>query len=323
MEVNFSVFFGLAVQLYESTLVADRTPFDAWMESGHFNPGFGPDELAGLNVFVNEGACIECHAGPELTKASIRAAQSGAAAIRAMNAAQGATLYDAGFYNIGITPTTDDLARGDRDPILGQPLAFSRQSLFQRLQFNPMGFPIFGDDTLPAVAEDSNQAVCDDTNGDGLCSADEAITPEFQRVAVDGAFKTPGLRNVELTGPYFHNGGVATLRQVVQFYNRGGNFCDFNSKDLDANIKPLDLTAKQERQLVAFMVSLTDPRVKYQTAPFDHPELRLPANGLDAYGQKRLPPVGSWGSFNGLKPFLNLDPQDAIFTPEGVCTITP
>ncbi|HET8708502.1 MAG TPA: cytochrome-c peroxidase, partial [Pseudomonadales bacterium] len=143
----------------------------------------------------------------------------------------------------------------------------------------------------------------------------------FQRVAVDGAFKTPGLRNVELTGPYFHNGGVATLRQVVQFYNRGGNFCDFNATDLDPNIKALNLSAQQEQQLVKFLVSLTDPRVKFQMAPFDHPELHLPADGLDEVGSKRLEPVGVWGSFNGLKPFLNLNPQDAIFTPDGICVI--
>ena len=43
------------------------------------------------------------------------------------------------------------------------------------------------------------------------------------RVAVDGSFKVPTLRNVELTGPYFHNGGYATLEQVVDFYSRGGN----------------------------------------------------------------------------------------------------
>jgi hypothetical protein len=39
----------------------------------------------------------------------------------------------------------------------------------------------------------------------------------------DGASKTPGLRNVALTPPYFHTGGSATLRQVLDFYNRGGD----------------------------------------------------------------------------------------------------
>jgi cytochrome c peroxidase len=39
-----------------------------------------------------------------------------------------------------------------------------------------------------------------------------------------GAFNVPSFRNVELTGPYMHNGGMATLEEVLEFYNRGGNF---------------------------------------------------------------------------------------------------
>ena len=42
-------------------------------------------------------------------------------------------------------------------------------------------------------------------------------------VAADGTFKIPGLRNVELTAPYFHNGGELTLLDVVKFYARGGD----------------------------------------------------------------------------------------------------
>jgi hypothetical protein len=92
---------------------------------------------------------------------------------------------------------------------------------------------------------------------------------------LDGAFKTSGLRNVELTGPYMHNGSMATLRQVVDFYNRGGNFANAN---LDSQIRPLGLTSAQEEALVAFMQGLTDPRVVLQQAPFDHPSLCV-ANG--------------------------------------------
>jgi hypothetical protein len=153
-----------------------------------------------------------------------------------------------------------------------------------------------------------------------VCDPNETIKPAFQRVAVDGAFKTPGLRNVEFTGPYFHNGGVATLRQVVQFYNRGGNFCRLNSKDLDVDIRPLRLLPFQERELVAFLLSLTDQRVKHQRAPFDHPELLLPVDGLAASGTVRIDAVGAAGSRSALDTFLDLDPQDAIFTPSGSCS---
>jgi len=319
MEANFSLFFGLAIQLYEATLVADRSGFDRWMESGDFNPAFGRKELSGLNLFVNQGECVQCHAGPELSKASVRSARQGADVIRAMPVAQGAALYDNGYYNLGVTPTTDDLGRGDMD-IFGQPLAFSRQSLFQRFGIFEMDFDIFGNENIAARAEETGEPVCNDANGNGRCESTETIHPAFQRVAVDGAFKTPGLRNVELTGPYFHNGGMATLRQVVQFYNRGGNFCTFNQRDLAPRIKPLGLSSSQEQSLVAFLVSLTDQRVKYQQAPFDHPELRMPKDGLDASGARTLAPVGAFGAPQPLTTFLQLSPQDSIYVPSGVCS---
>jgi cytochrome c peroxidase len=319
MEANFTLFFGLSVALYEATLVADRTPFDLWMETGFFNPGFGRKELAGLNLFANEGKCLDCHAGPELTKASVRHAEGGKSAIKAMAMGKGTALYDTGFYNIGVTPTTDDRGRGGND-LNRLPLSYSRQALFERLELLPMPFPIVGNDYLPAKDEDLGSPVCQDLNGNGVCEPQDPILPQFQRVAVDGAFKTPGLRNVELTGPYFHNGGVATLRQVVQFYNRGGNFCRLNSKDLDKSIVPLGLTAEQEQQLVAFLVSLTDFRVKHRVAPFDHPEIRIPDDGFDITGTRHIEAVGALGSWQPLGTFLDLDPNDPIFTPAGECT---
>ena len=321
MEANFGLFFGLAVALYEATLVSDQSPFDRWMETGRFNLGFGKTELAGLNLFVNQGQCITCHGGPELTNASVRNTKRETHVIRAMAMTQGMSFYDNGFYNIAVTPTTDDIGRGGQD-LFGRPLAFARQALFDRLKIAEIPFPIFGNNTLPAVDENRASPTCNDGNANGVCDPNdpsESIHPQFQRVAVDGTFKTPSLRNVELTGPYFHNGGMATLRQVVQFYNRGGNFCGFNSKDLDPSIKPLGLSARQENQLVAFLVALTDPRVRYRLAPFDHPELKIPADGLDSAGLRKIKAVGAHGSIYPLSTFLNLSPHDAIFTPAEIC----
>lgn len=330
IEYNFSLFFGLSVALYESTLVADESYFDQWMETGRFNRGFGKEELAGLNLFVNQGQCIKCHAGPELTSASVRAAQGGKNLIRAMPMAKGDALYDNGFYNISVTPTTDDIGRGGGDGFNsayfpastdpnGQPLSFSRQSLLSRLDQQFLPFSILGDQFIPAKEDTTGKPVCTDANGNGYCEPNETILPEFRRVAADGAFKTPGLRNSLLTGPYFHNGGMATLRQVVQFYNRGGNFCSFNQGNLDANIQPLNLSEEQEEQLVAFLVSLTDARVVHQKAPFDHPEIRIPSNGLDRIGTEEIRAVGREGSHLPLQTFLELNPYQAIFTPSGNC----
>jgi hypothetical protein len=94
--------------------------------------------------------------------------------------------------------------------------------------------------------------------------------------AVDGAFKVPGLRNATLTGPFFHNGGSGTLDQVVEFYNRGGDFAIENLGDLSPNIQPLGLDQTQRDAIVAFLGTLTDERVRCKQAPFDHPEIILP-----------------------------------------------
>ena len=60
--------------------------------------------------------------------------------------------------------------------------------------------------------------------------------PVPNRVLRDGAFKAPALRNVELTGPYFHTGSYLTLRQVVDFYMRGGDFPVTNAESRDPHI---------------------------------------------------------------------------------------
>jgi hypothetical protein len=83
--------------------------------------------------------------------------------------------------------------------------------------------------------------------------------------------KVPSLRNVELRAPYFHTGRFGTLDEIVDFYNRGG---DFNAPNKDPNIVPLGLNPQQRANLLAFLRRpLTDPRVANQQAPFDHPSL--------------------------------------------------
>ncbi len=86
-----------------------------------------------------------------------------------------------------------------------------------------------------------------------------------------GRFKTPGLRNVELRGPYFHNGQFETLEDVVAFYNRGG---DFNAPNKNPLIRPLGLNPGQQAALVAFLSRpMTDGRVEAELPPFDRPTL--------------------------------------------------
>ena len=70
-------------------------------------------------------------------------------------------------------------------------------------------------------------------------------------------FRTPTLRNVELTAPYMHDGSFQTLGDVVGFYNQGG----FNNPLLDSLIKPLSLSETEEEELVSFLRSLTGRHV--------------------------------------------------------------
>jgi len=71
-------------------------------------------------------------------------------------------------------------------------------------------------------------------------------------------YKTPTLRNISLTAPYMHNGSLTTLREVVEFYNRGG----VTNENLDPLIKPLQLTGDEIDDLTAFLNTLTGDNVK-------------------------------------------------------------
>lgn len=117
-----------------------------------------------------------------------------------------------------------------------------------------------------------------------------------------GEFRTPSLRNVALRGPYFHNGRLATLEDVVAFYNRGG---DFDAPNINHNlIRPLGLNPQQQSDLVAFLRNaLTDPRVVAGTAPFDRPTLYSESN--------RVPQVsgnGTAGSGGNIPQVTALEP---------------
>jgi cytochrome c peroxidase len=72
-----------------------------------------------------------------------------------------------------------------------------------------------------------------------------------------GRFRTAGLLSVSETAPYFHDGSMKTLADVVRFYNRGGGDTGAYSGTKDARIAPLGLTEDEEADLVSFLRSLT------------------------------------------------------------------
>ena len=248
MEANFSLYFGLCIQLYEATLVSDQAPFDSYAEGN--SSALTDQQKQGLDLFFNKGKCANCHGGPEFTKATVGHIKKERLE-RMIMGDGGKAVYDNGFYNIGVRPTLEDLGVGGTDPF-GFPLSESRLAR----NFGSGAFKeLIGQD--PNLKLKSNE-----------------------RVAANGAFKTPTLRNIELTAPYFHNGGQRTLREVVDFYNRGGDFHDQNIADLDPDVERLGLSDYEKEALVAFLTSLTDERVRYRRAPFDHPQLFVPGGHI-------------------------------------------
>lgn len=72
-----------------------------------------------------------------------------------------------------------------------------------------------------------------------------------------GAFKVPSLRNVALSAPYMHNGSLATLEEVVDFYAQGGGRVH-SAANVDPFVSGFDLTEQERADLVAFLYALTD-----------------------------------------------------------------
>jgi cytochrome c peroxidase len=205
-EYNFPLFFGLAIQAYESTLISDDTPYDRYQ--GGDTTALTFIQQFGLERFRRRN-CATCHVEPELTLAT-RDAVRGSAGFAGLGA-------DAGFFNTGVEPTGNDIGLGARDPS-GNFLSVTARN-------------------RPSLAP-------------------------WMR----GMFKTPNLRNVELTGPYFHTGSKATLEQIIDFYTFGG---DYPAASLVAwGPEPIERVA-----MPAFLRALTDDRVRFERAPFDHPEL--------------------------------------------------
>ncbi len=188
-EYNFALFWALALQAYQATLVSADSPFDRFMDGDR--SAMTAEQQEGQRFFETNGRCTECHAGPEFSVASFTAANAG----RANHA----------FERTGARPVQEDLGEGN------------------------------------------------------------------------GRFKSIGLRNIEFTGPYFHNGGQATLEQVIDFYRRAGDFTPVHN-----DIRPFAISTAQKAALVAFLKSLSDDRVRYERAPFDHPELCVPVGHVES-----------------------------------------
>ena len=405
MEANFSLFFGLAIQLYESTLVSDQAPFDLSPVDANLSPTW--DNIAadtpantakqvtslknGFNLFMNNN-CNRCHVGPAFSVAAVTAnaelliptgatfgppvtpiafgpnafgpfnsakgsgiTQYGNTVTRDMNIQQQPMFMDMGFANNGAASPDADPGLGGQDAF-GNPLSYSAQYInylvansaglydpglttiracdfiFPLAYGIPVSFPDYFQPSDGLLADGSREGVL--RNQDCVNPVTAYIpTPTValanlsgpdMAIGTYGAFKVPTLRNVELTGPYMHNGGMATLSQVIEAYARHGNF---SSATLHFHLNAVQATlssAQNTADLTNFLLSLTDERVRYQRAPFDHPqlivkhghagnELQVTAGNplspvLAQDEQLVIPAVGANGSTTPIAAFLSATP---------------
>jgi len=223
-------------------------------------------------------------------------------------------MHDRGFFNIGVSPASVDPGNGGLDPY-GNPLSLSRMFFAQQAGGTPVDPALLitpATVATPTVTAPINRCsspgVIEPGGTPSFVGCGDPLNPTVlditqERELVDGGFKTPSLRNVGLTPPYFHSGNYGDLRSLVQFYARGGSRRSVSldhpgatgdtsgtgplgkgplvhggpevGTNVDFFIRDIKSTDEQIDAMVAFMLTLTDPRVQCDAGPFDHPSLTI------------------------------------------------
>lgn len=94
-------------------------------------------------------------------------------------------------------------------------------------------------------------------NNGSAVKGDEGLFAETKRPQDRGRFRVPTLRNIALTAPYMHDGRFATLEEVIEHYVAGGKSAE-SIGVVDSQVRPLDLSPEEKRDLVEFLRNLTD-----------------------------------------------------------------
>lgn len=259
MEMNFALFFGIAVQLYEATLVSDDSPVDRFLDGD--TSALSQAALVGFHLADDEGRCLNCHGQGEFTFAAVRrVSQQGLTRIR-----QG-DLIDEGFNNIGVRPALEDLGVGGADPF-GNPLSFARLTHLGGFD-NP-----FISGTAAELGAD--------------LAADGAFKiPTLRNVALTapyfhngGHLTLEGVIDFYFRGGDFRSVNAAAAHPVIGFDAERENVSLISGVgilrgpllDSGPGLDDID-----RANLVAFLEALTDERVRLRQAPFDHPQLFVP-----------------------------------------------
>ena len=196
-----------------------------------------PNEMGVTDVAALEE---ELRANPEYVALFDAAFGGGAEAVSADNMARALAAFQRSL--LSQNSQFDRYAAGNFDALTAQQrrgLALFRSGATRCFECH--GAPTFASDTFRVVGVPS-----DDPGRAG-------IVPDGQQ----GAFKVPTLRNIALTAPYMHNGSLATLEEVVDFYANGGGHA-FGVENVDVFVNGFDLSDQERADLVAFLYALTD-----------------------------------------------------------------
>jgi len=231
-----------ALEAFEYVLsdgASKKTPLDNWVAAGPRVSYVDEAARRGAQLFVGKAACVDCHNTPLLS--------------------------DGAFHDIGVAqvgpdvPTLADCIEGSAacDCVKGvKCLPWGEYDGLTRLAGDP-ALGIVGSKFL-------RTGIWSDDAADLSRDADVHAMPT---AAMKGAWRTPSLRNVALTGPYMHDGRYATLAEVVDHYNRGGDVAAVGTRAVE--LRPLFLTAGEQADLVAFLGTMTEPAlpVAVSTSP--------------------------------------------------------
>jgi cytochrome c peroxidase len=212
------VAWAKAIAAYEQQLVSTDSAFDRFMAGG--DP-LSDSAIRGARLFVGKAACIECHNTPLFS--------------------------DNQFHNIGIpqlapAPLLSDCGSGGVcDCVKGSNcIPFGFFDGLKKLQ-------------APSKFRRDNAVFSDDPT-DASRASFYAIAPDD---SVKGAWRTPSLRDVAVTGPYMHDGAYQTLDEVVWNYDQGWSSSAVEPSAKSRKIAPLGLSEQDRADLVAFLETLT------------------------------------------------------------------
>ncbi|HUS10583.1 MAG TPA: cytochrome c peroxidase [Pyrinomonadaceae bacterium] len=214
-----------AIAAYERTQLSGNSPFDRFI-SGDTN-AITEAQKRGWEIFKGKAKCIECHSF----------------------SASSPFFTDFRFHNTGIAAS---------DINFEQLTGLARQ-IADRKTSSSVTKPVNITTKRSASAQQSQHSAPLLAHIQGFTDLGRYLVTKQPKDI--GAFKTPTLRDIELTTPYMHNGSEKTLIDVVRFYNRGGN----RSANLDERLHPLNLSDKEMNGLVEFMRTLTSDDVLRQS----------------------------------------------------------